>query len=454
MSQHQPSNAIVAVCTLDYLASAGAFFESVQSQIPDFARYLLAADIDDRNADAWLRFASATSVLLVDPRHYLSGADLQSLTLRYSRSELCFALKPVVLRAALVAGAKTAIYCDTDTRLYADLSPLIDLLHNASIVLVPHITTPLPEDDHLPQDITILRAGAYNGGVIGVSDCSETYAFLDWWQQRVFRLGSSQQLLGYGGDQRWLDIVPSLFADARICRDVGINVAYWNLHERRLDSNDGQFTVNGKPLRLFHFSGYDPQKPQVLSRFQNRHRLTEGAALRELHAAYAAAHRTASHHFADLLPRVEVSQTHQGIPKHRLPSEAYRIRMRATKTEYFVEVGEAVVVDVEVTLPSSAETIALNWNRTDGGVALAYHLFNDAGSVEMFDGPRTAQQTVLLPGQPTMLRTVVQGLPRPGVFTVEVDMVHEGVQWFNDGGGETARVTLYASVFGPHWSPL
>ena len=49
-------------------------------------------------------------------------------------------------------------------------------------------------------------------------------------------------------DQRWADLVPSLFPRALVCRDSTVNVAYWNLRERRLEERDGQFTVDGEPL--------------------------------------------------------------------------------------------------------------------------------------------------------------------------------------------------------------
>jgi glycosyltransferase involved in cell wall biosynthesis len=61
--------------------------------------------------------------------------------------------------------------------------------------------------------------------------------------------------------------VPCLF-DHVILKDTAYNVAYWNLHGRRLAWEDGRYTVDGERLRFFHFSGFDPRRPWVLSKHQ------------------------------------------------------------------------------------------------------------------------------------------------------------------------------------------
>jgi len=74
-------------------------------------------------------------------------------------------------------------------------------------------------------------------------------------------------------DQSWMDFAPHYF-DAYSLIESGYNVAYWNLHERRIE--DGGLSgaevpqVIKKPLRFMHFSGYQPSSPRELSKHQIR----------------------------------------------------------------------------------------------------------------------------------------------------------------------------------------
>jgi glycosyltransferase involved in cell wall biosynthesis len=71
-------------------------------------------------------------------------------------------------------------------------------------------------------------------------------------------------------DQRWVDFAPAFHDDVAILRDPGCNVAYWNLHERTVRVDGDDVTVNGRPGRFFHFSGFDPADLSVVSRHQSR----------------------------------------------------------------------------------------------------------------------------------------------------------------------------------------
>ena len=113
-------------------------------------------------------------------------------------------------------------------------------------------------------------AGIYNLGYVSVASRPEVDRLIDWWADRLRRDCRVDPVWGYFVDQRWFDLVPGFLTDFAIVRDPEFNVAYWNLHSRRLERNGGEYLVDGRPLAFFHFSGFDPARPLSLSLHQNR----------------------------------------------------------------------------------------------------------------------------------------------------------------------------------------
>jgi glycosyltransferase involved in cell wall biosynthesis/SAM-dependent methyltransferase len=188
--------------------------------------------------------------------------ELHRMAMIYDLTEFATAVKPWLLQTLLDKGADAAAYFDPDIAIYQPLDDVGVLAQRHSIVLTPHTTEPLPDDGCLPDYSMIMHAGIYNLGFIGVGP--RAIPFLDWWSNRLSRhcLIASDQALFV--DQRWVDLVPSLF-EHFILLDPGCNVAYWNLHARQLRRNGDLYEVNDAPLRFFHFSGYRPDKPHILS---------------------------------------------------------------------------------------------------------------------------------------------------------------------------------------------
>ena len=67
-----------------------------------------------------------------------------------------------------------------------------------------------------------------------------------------------------------MDLVPGLVSDYAVVRDPEFNLAYWNLHAHRLHWDGRGYSVDGRPLAFFHFSGFVPDEPELLSRHQTR----------------------------------------------------------------------------------------------------------------------------------------------------------------------------------------
>jgi hypothetical protein len=190
------------------------------------------------------------------------------------------------------------VYLDPDIRFYGDPAPILDALDASAVVVTPHAQRPVL-DGRRPSDIDFLRNGTFNLGFIGVRAGPQTDAFLDWWEERCLSYGFNDTGFGTFVDQKWIDLAPCYFDFVGILRHPGCNLAYWNLHGRRLESAAGVYTVDGEPLVFFHFSGVRHDAPSSLSRHQTRHRVVEGSPLAGLLADYCAALAAAGH--ADLL---------------------------------------------------------------------------------------------------------------------------------------------------------
>ncbi|KLU59398.1 hypothetical protein CEB3_c43840 [Peptococcaceae bacterium CEB3] len=70
-------------------------------------------------------------------------------------------------------------------------------------------------------------------------------------------------------------------------------------------------------------------------------------------------------------------------------------------------------------------------------VHMSYHLFGQHGRVVVNDGLRRDLPNDLRPGQRATISLGIKLPKKPGDYTVEVDMVQEGVTWFGQKGGKT-----------------
>jgi glycosyltransferase involved in cell wall biosynthesis len=274
-----PSAAFTVVAR-NYLAYARTLTNSLAEHAPDIDRYVFVVD-------------PAKEVPEIDGARVLLPGDVFGFEfyagLAYSSdvTELSTAVKPFVLRHLLRAGYDRAYYFDPDIELFESLDPVTRPLDEADVVLTPHTTEPIPLDGKLPDEITLLRAGAYNLGFIGVARTRSAEAMLDWWGARLERYCVNDVAAGLFTDQKWVDLVPGLVDRAAIVRHRGCNVAYWNLHARRLDPADPHRLVSGEPVIFFHYSGFDVRSPKRLSKHQTRIVVADDPSLAKLLRAYA-----------------------------------------------------------------------------------------------------------------------------------------------------------------------
>jgi hypothetical protein len=267
-----------SIATLSHRQQALACLDAIHRHLPEAGCALLLLLPPGAPAPAL-----PPSIQLLRVEDCAEAAQLQAMQAQYTVAELCFALKPYLLAALLARGATQAHYLDADCMAYGSLAPLLAQLATGDLLLTPHGLSPIPDDGMTPRPLTLLRAGVFNAGYLGVRNTPQGLAFVAWLSAMTLKFARNAPAEGMCGDQRWLDLAPVLFPGTAICRHPGANVAYWNLHERQLTVDaQGGFQANGEPLLFFHFSGYELRRPEQLSRHQNRHTVQPGAPLQRL----------------------------------------------------------------------------------------------------------------------------------------------------------------------------
>jgi glycosyltransferase involved in cell wall biosynthesis len=274
--------AFFSIVSANYLAYAITLMQTVRQQHPDASRYVFLADEDPGN------LGHDPEAFTLVPVAELGIPHFDHFALRYSVLEFNTAVKPFAARWLLARhSAAPIVYLDPDIYVVSPLREVLDSISRGALVVVtPHLTSPV-SDDKRPDELTILRVGAYNLGFIALGAHELRPAVVDWWANKLERSAYVDIEFGLFTDQRWIDLVPGLFPDVAILRHPGYNLAYWNLRQRPVSKDsDGSLRADGMPIAFVHFSGVDVRHPELFSVHQNRIRATDLGDLEPLYRRY------------------------------------------------------------------------------------------------------------------------------------------------------------------------
>jgi hypothetical protein len=255
-----------AICTIiakNYLAAARTLCQTYQHLHPEDRCFVLVVDehrgfIDPAKEDFELVGVEELEI----PDFYPSFA------FKYNVTELSTAVKPYLLELLLrQRGIDKLLYLDPDIMVLQKLDRLYEVLDRFDIVLTPHLDADYPDDGMYPNDSSIMQAGMFNLGFIGVNSSKNANDFLKWWKGKLYSKCLVDLEAGYFVDQKFLDLAVLFYNGIHIEKDTGYNVAVYNLHSRRLSFEDGVWLCNGMPLYFYHFTGFDYSDNNTLSKY-------------------------------------------------------------------------------------------------------------------------------------------------------------------------------------------
>ncbi|OYV41925.1 MAG: hypothetical protein B7Z81_00335 [Acidocella sp. 20-61-6] len=266
-----PQLTFFTICARNYMAFADVLGQSLASTYPGSKLTIFLMDGVSENNEA-------PDYLILRPiEGVLPKTDWMHRQAYYDVLECSTSVKPACFLKMFEEGHGHVVYLDPDIYVFRPLHQVaIAFAEGAEVVLTPHVLSPYPEDLKRPEDLDILRAGTFNLGFAAFRNSERGRYLLGWWNERLKLQCLSDVREGTFTDQKWMDFIPSFEQNIKILRNPGYNMAYWNLHERDLIHTEYQWSVkqngdvNPTPLTFYHFSGFDPNKPELLSKHQNR----------------------------------------------------------------------------------------------------------------------------------------------------------------------------------------
>lgn len=245
---------LLTVATADYIYWAAVMFAHARRVHPEWRPTLLVADVSS-SALKPVRGALGpdVDVLGCDDLGFDFLSDMRAY---YGPLEFCSALK-VLGSAYVLRNEAECLFLDPDMLILDSLRDTV-LGCAGDIVVSSHTFAPFPADGAAPDDLELCLTGHINGGVFLTRRSEKGLAALDWLVACTRYQWFVAPSLGMYADQQWFSSLFYFFREhTRLIEDRGINVAYWNLHERQLRAENGRIMLaTGEPLRLMHFSGF------------------------------------------------------------------------------------------------------------------------------------------------------------------------------------------------------
>lgn len=263
-------NAVFTIVAKNYLSLARTLGNTLKKLHPELDFYIVIADANEGYIET-----EKEEFKIIEAAD-LNIPSLEDMAFKYNVTEFCTAIKPFVFDYFFEKGYSKLIYFDPDIYVFSELDTIFSELNDNFIVLTPHFISPQINYTGTVPEGGILFLGMYNLGFVAIKGNENGRYVTNWWKDRLEDKCYADKIDGLHVDQKWMDFVPIFFdKGVLVSRDLGRNMAFWNIHERGIVEKQGKYFVESKldkehiasPLVFFHFAGFDPNNLKYVHKY-------------------------------------------------------------------------------------------------------------------------------------------------------------------------------------------
>jgi len=164
----------------------------------------------------------------------------------------------LIVEYMLRQGHSAVMAFDGDTEFLGTIDDLWDKLVTHDAIATPHRIKPPPRDGKAMCLEQFAMCGNYNVGLVGFSNTPNARQFVEWWMRESIDNPECNMGAGRFAEQGWFRFVGDYMDRVWICRDQGINFAFWRYDgEGQFRKINERWFVDGTPLRMFHYGALD-----------------------------------------------------------------------------------------------------------------------------------------------------------------------------------------------------